>query len=172
MSLHSDILFWFRADQSLLQLLNAACLAEKQHIPILVVFGFTRPRSAHDLRNSMRARLPLRLRCGCCVVYVTFNDQVMLMIGFISDWLLTGLTRRNALYCLLVISASYLKCQLNLQVMGLGFKARYLITFPNKGLIVLPFPTPHVVWDYWAKRTVSDWFLGEISVNWNDTELV
>jgi hypothetical protein len=28
-------LFWFRANQSLLLLLNAACLAEKQHIPIL-----------------------------------------------------------------------------------------------------------------------------------------
>jgi len=29
MSLHSDTLFWFRANQSLLFLLNAACLAEK-----------------------------------------------------------------------------------------------------------------------------------------------
>jgi hypothetical protein len=28
-------LFWFRATQSLLVLLNAACLAEKQQIPIL-----------------------------------------------------------------------------------------------------------------------------------------
>jgi hypothetical protein len=35
MSLHSDTLFWFRANQSLLFLLNAACLAEKQQIPIL-----------------------------------------------------------------------------------------------------------------------------------------
>jgi hypothetical protein len=42
MSLHSDILFWFRANQSLLFLLNAAWLAEKQQIPILV-FGLTRP---------------------------------------------------------------------------------------------------------------------------------
>jgi hypothetical protein len=33
LSLHSDTLFWFR-DQSLLVLLNAACLAEKQQIPI------------------------------------------------------------------------------------------------------------------------------------------
>jgi hypothetical protein len=32
-SLHSDILFWFRANQSLLFLRNAACLAEKQQIP-------------------------------------------------------------------------------------------------------------------------------------------
>ena len=35
MSLYSDTLSWFRANQSLLLLLNAACLAEKQQIPIL-----------------------------------------------------------------------------------------------------------------------------------------
>ena len=34
-SLHSDTLFWFRANQSLLFLLNAVCLAETQQIPIL-----------------------------------------------------------------------------------------------------------------------------------------
>jgi hypothetical protein len=34
MSLHSDTLFWFRANQSLLLLLNAVWLAEKQKIPI------------------------------------------------------------------------------------------------------------------------------------------
>jgi hypothetical protein len=31
MSLHSDTLFWFRVDQSLLFLLNAACLVEKMY---------------------------------------------------------------------------------------------------------------------------------------------
>jgi hypothetical protein len=40
--LHSDTLFWFRANQSLLLLLNGVCLAEKQQIPILV-FGLTKP---------------------------------------------------------------------------------------------------------------------------------
>ena len=35
MSLHSDTLSWIRANQSLLFLLNAVCLAEKQQIPIL-----------------------------------------------------------------------------------------------------------------------------------------
>ena len=35
MSLYSDTLLWFRANQSLLVLLNAAYLAEKQQIPIL-----------------------------------------------------------------------------------------------------------------------------------------
>jgi hypothetical protein len=34
MSLHSDTLSWIRANQSLLFFLNAACLAEKQHISI------------------------------------------------------------------------------------------------------------------------------------------
>ena len=35
MSLHLDTLFCFRANQSLLLLLNTACLAEKQQIPVL-----------------------------------------------------------------------------------------------------------------------------------------
>ena len=35
MSPHSDTLFWFRVNQSFLLFLNAACLAEKQQIPIL-----------------------------------------------------------------------------------------------------------------------------------------
>ena len=43
MSPHLDTLSWFRADQSLLFLLNAACLPEKQQISICIVFGMTRP---------------------------------------------------------------------------------------------------------------------------------
>jgi hypothetical protein len=35
MSLHSDTLSWFRTNQSLFFLLNDACLAEKQQVPIL-----------------------------------------------------------------------------------------------------------------------------------------
>jgi len=34
-SLHSDTLFWHRANQSLLLLLRVAILSEKQQIPIL-----------------------------------------------------------------------------------------------------------------------------------------
>jgi hypothetical protein len=41
MSLHSDTLFWFRANQSLLFLFNAACLAEKQQLPILKMVNIT-----------------------------------------------------------------------------------------------------------------------------------
>jgi len=40
MSPHSDTLFWFQVNQSLLFLLNAACLAEKQQMPS-IVFGLT-----------------------------------------------------------------------------------------------------------------------------------
>jgi hypothetical protein len=43
MSLHTDTLFLFRANQFLLFLLNAACLPEKQQISICIVVGMTRP---------------------------------------------------------------------------------------------------------------------------------
>ena len=53
MTLHSDTLFWFRANQSLLFLLNAVCLAEKQQIPanLSLWFDQTGARS-HDLPHS------------------------------------------------------------------------------------------------------------------------
>ena len=41
MSLHSDTLFWSWSNQSLLFILNVACLAEKQHIPILLSLVWT-----------------------------------------------------------------------------------------------------------------------------------
>jgi hypothetical protein len=45
MLLHSDTLFWFRANQYLLFLLNAACLARSNNKHInFIVFGLTRPR--------------------------------------------------------------------------------------------------------------------------------
>jgi hypothetical protein len=40
MSLHSDILFWFRANQCVLFHRNDSCLAEKQHILILWSLGW------------------------------------------------------------------------------------------------------------------------------------
>jgi hypothetical protein len=43
MSLRSDTLSWFRANQSLLVLLDAASLAKKQQIQIFKVFRLTRP---------------------------------------------------------------------------------------------------------------------------------
>ena len=41
MSLHLDTLFWFRANQSLLFLPNAACLAREATDTNLIVFGLT-----------------------------------------------------------------------------------------------------------------------------------
>jgi hypothetical protein len=49
MSLHLDTLSWFRANQSLLFLLNAVCLAEKQQIPI---FDLTRSRLEPAIYNT------------------------------------------------------------------------------------------------------------------------
>jgi hypothetical protein len=43
MSLHSDTLFWFRANQSLLFLLNAACVLNGEATNTnFIVFGLTR----------------------------------------------------------------------------------------------------------------------------------
>ena len=50
MSLHIDTLFWFRAIQSLLLLLIATCLAEKQHIPILL--SLVRPGRGSNPRST------------------------------------------------------------------------------------------------------------------------
>jgi hypothetical protein len=55
-SLISDTLFWFRAKQSLLLLLNAACLAEKQHIPIYSPWFDPTGARTHELPHSRRAR--------------------------------------------------------------------------------------------------------------------
>jgi len=41
MLLNSDTLFWFRDNQSLLLLFNAACLAEKQQTPDLYSLGLS-----------------------------------------------------------------------------------------------------------------------------------
>ena len=79
MSLHSDILFWFRANQSLLLLLNATCLAEKQLIPILYSLGLTRPRleptvycsrGEHDNHYTTDA-VALYLRTECLRTWLT-----------------------------------------------------------------------------------------------------
>ena len=46
--LHSDTLSWFRVNTYVLLLLNAACLAEKQQIPILYSLGL-KPTIYHTL---------------------------------------------------------------------------------------------------------------------------
>ena len=56
MSSHSDTIAWFPANQSLLFLLIAACLAEKQQIPIVYSLVLHYQARTHDLPHSRRAR--------------------------------------------------------------------------------------------------------------------
>ena len=69
MSPHSDTLSWFRANTSLLFLLNVACLAEKQQIPILCFLVW--PDRDSNLRStaleaSTLTITPLILMCKQC----------------------------------------------------------------------------------------------------------
>ena len=54
MTLHSDTLFWFRANQPLLFLLHAACLVEKQQKNSFIVFGLILPGLEHTIYHRAR----------------------------------------------------------------------------------------------------------------------
>ena len=83
-------LSWFLSTQFLLFLLNATCLTEKQHIPILYSLWFdpTRART-HDLPNSKRARLTItppmrfdlkrifRIEKICKYIWTKTNDYLI-----------------------------------------------------------------------------------------------
>ena len=77
MSLHSDTLSWFRANQYLLFLLNAACLAEKQQLPIYNLWFDTTGARTHDLPHSRRSRWPLRPRCGSLAKRESTKGQII-----------------------------------------------------------------------------------------------
>jgi hypothetical protein len=124
MSLHSDTLVWFRANQSLLFLLNAACLAEKQQIPILMSLVW------HDWARPTiyrrRAHKPLCHRCGSkciriktiyqwvceCLLFFNANSAIFrlyhdekklifneMMKDWLIDWCLTATLAVFQLYC-------------------------------------------------------------------------
>ena len=65
---HSDTLFRFRANKSLLFLLNTACLAEKQQMPMLLSFVWhdwgSNPRSVALKASMLTIRPLMRLICN------------------------------------------------------------------------------------------------------------
>ena len=65
MSLHSHTLFWFQDNQSLLLLLNAACLAEKQQIPILSSLVWPDQGSNHRSTTLEPSMLTITLHRWC-----------------------------------------------------------------------------------------------------------
>jgi hypothetical protein len=81
MSLHSDTLFWFRANQSLLFLRNAAFLAEKQQISILYSFVW-------QDRSSYPQFIALEARTLTITLSMRFPIVILLLLYISTQWLL------------------------------------------------------------------------------------
>ena len=81
MSLHSDTLFWFLANQSLLFLLNAAFLAEKQQTSILYSFVWqdrsSYPQSIALEASTLTITLPMQFPIFFYFYYF-FNQNFLL----------------------------------------------------------------------------------------------
>jgi predicted CDP-diglyceride synthetase/phosphatidate cytidylyltransferase len=72
MSLYSDTLFWFRANQSFLLLLSAECLSEKQQRQnVYIVFGLTQPGLPRSIALEM-CTLTITPQCCSSRIYVNF----------------------------------------------------------------------------------------------------
>ena len=89
MSPHSSALPWFRAIQYLIFLLNAACLAEKQQIPIVLSLVWT-----HDLPQWRRARSPLCHGCGC-VIDCRFTGSFSTLLVCLCDYSVSQVQKKN-----------------------------------------------------------------------------
>ena len=75
MSLHSDTLFWFLTNQSLVFLLNDAYLTEKQHITN-VVFGLTRPGLKPTIFHTRGEHASHYATKAVCKLYVSLSKTV------------------------------------------------------------------------------------------------
>ena len=79
---HSDTLYWFQANQTLLFLFNAACLAEKQHIPILV-FGLAQaglePTIYHTRGEHANHYVTDAVISVICVREIGWNVNIMII---------------------------------------------------------------------------------------------
>ena len=89
MSLHSDTLFWFLANQSLLFLLKAAFLAEKQQIPILYSFVWpdrgSYPQSIALEASTLTIMLPMRFLIFIFIFINLFNQNFLLSFNILFE---------------------------------------------------------------------------------------
>ena len=86
MLLHFDTLSWFRANQSWLCVLNTACLAEKQQIPILSVvwpdMGLN-PRSTALKASTLTITPPMQFMVRCTPIQLLYvrNSSLSVTCG-------------------------------------------------------------------------------------------
>ena len=89
MSLHSDTLFWFRANQSLLFLLNDAFLAEKQQLPILYSFVWpdrgSYPQSIALEASTLTITLPMRFPIFLFFYFLFFSHFFLLSFNILFE---------------------------------------------------------------------------------------
>ena len=78
MSAHSDTLSWFWANQFLLFLLNAACLVEKQQIPILL--SLFRPNGGSN---------PQSTTLEASTLIITSPMPLWILVAFLIIWLIS-----------------------------------------------------------------------------------
>jgi hypothetical protein len=88
MSLHSDTLFWFLANQSLLFLFNAAFFAEKQQKPILYSFVWqdrsSYPQSIALEASTLTITLPMQFPIFFYFYYF-FNQNFLLFFNILFE---------------------------------------------------------------------------------------